>query len=121
MTQPRKNRPPEVDRLQRSNDRADRPHHASTLRNRKVAIGDEVVDELIPSPTRSRRPRNGGTAVVSEADFCTECGGGIVRRHDGKPGRRCGVCGLEEEPGIKVEINLGGNWQKALIRRGWSS
>jgi hypothetical protein len=31
------------------------------------------------------------------------------------------VCGLEEEPGIKVEINLGGKWQKALIRRGWSS
>jgi ribosomal protein S27AE len=87
-----------------------------------LTIGDEVVDELVPPvSTRSRRPRHGGTAIVSEADFCPECGGGIVRRHDGKPGRRCGVCGLEEEPGIKVEINLGGKWQQALIRRGWSS
>jgi ribosomal protein S27AE len=119
MTQPRKSRPSEEKRLQRSNDWADRPHNDSTLRNRAVAIGDEVVDELIPSPTR--RPGHGGTAVVSEADFCPECGGGIVQRHDGKPGRRCGMCGLEEEPGVKVEINLGGNWQKALIRRGWSS
>jgi len=52
-----------------------------------------------------------------ESDVCPEhCGGVLVRRHDRKPGRRCGVCGVPE-PGRVIEVVFQGRPVEVLILR----
>jgi hypothetical protein len=55
--------------------------------------------------------------AVTESDGCPErCGGVLVRRHDRRPGRRCGVCGTPE-PGHVLEVVFHGRPVPMLILR----
>jgi len=52
-----------------------------------------------------------------EADWCLACNYGIlVRRRDGRPGRRCCYCGTPE-PGFYVTADFGDGPRLAFVRR----
>jgi hypothetical protein len=58
------------------------------------------------SARRRHRSLVGQPFAVTESDVCPRaCGGFLVRRQDGKPGRRCGACGAPERI-ASVRLNL---------------
>ena len=66
---------------------------------------------------RNRSTGERREVAVTESDVCPErCGGVLVRRHDRKPGRRCGVCGTPE-PGRVIEVVFHGRSIPMLILR----
>ncbi|HXF74092.1 MAG TPA: hypothetical protein VNO79_15980 [Actinomycetota bacterium] len=57
--------------------------------------------------------------TFGDRDTCARCGGPLVRRRDGLPGRRCARCGIPE-PGVPLTLAFGGTSVPVLARRGWS-